>query len=248
MSATTLAICALLACVCAQRPEYAALYGASALVVGLVRQGVHRWVVPAHVAKRATTCWFAEHALVNGVLAVLTVPALAAAVREPSRSLDVEYHRGTWAGSPFPLILAVGVHAYHAVFYALTPSDALHHGLFVTLLAVPGVWYDWGALGNAQLFWICGLPGGLVYALLAAQRCGRARALHEPRVTAVVNVLLRCPGICACTSAFVYVLLTGGTSPRAPAWAIAVQLTLAPCNAVYYAVDSVRRHRRRPRA
>ena len=215
---------------------------ASLAVLGGVRALV-RHHVPATCPKRETTCWLYEHALVNAVVACLAAPGLWATARAPLASLDARA-----SVDPLPLRLALWLHVYHVLFYALTWADALHHGVFVTLLAAPGGYYAWGHLANAQLFFMCGLPGALLYALVVAQRLGRCTRVREPTVTALVNVGLRAPGILCCTCTFARVLLATeerAPQPHAPAWAVALQVSLAPANAIYYGVTSVRRAAKR---
>ena len=212
---------------------------ASLAVLGGARALARRHV-PSTCPKRETTCWLYEHALVNVVITCLAAPGLVATWRAPLVSLDARVYV-----DPLPLRLALWLHVYHVVFYALTWADALHHGVFVTLLAAPGAYYAWGNLANAQLFFMCGLPGALLYALVVAQRLGRWRSVREPTVTALVNVGLRAPGILFCTCTFLRVLWTRhAPQPHAPAWAVAMQVSLAPLNAIYYSVTSVRRARR----
>lgn len=191
---------------------------------------------------KPSTLWFCEHALVNAMIATCTLPAVWAAWRAPMSTLTPT---GTPADSALPMRMAAWLHAYHVAFYALTWQDVLHHGLFVTLLALPGCAYEWGALGNAQLFFLCGLPGGLVYALLAAQRLGHCPRVREPVVSALLNALVRAPGTLACTLTLATGLRRGLWPGDAPAWAVALQLTLAPANAVYYAWQSVDRARKK---
>lgn len=212
-------------------------------ILSNVRFLVRTVLIPRNARKHESTCWFAEHALVNALLTVLAWPGLLATMRAPEQSMDATLHANTWAASSMPMCVTVWLHAYHAICYDLSWEDRFHHGVFIATLAVPGWRYRWGALGNAQLFWICGLPGGLLYGLLAAQRCNRLAFLSEPKVSAWINVVLRCPGILLCSWSMVYSLVNGAL-PEAPVWAITLQLILGPINAVYYAVQSVQRARR----
>ena len=198
---------------------------------------------------RPTTYWFLEHALINFVLTVLSLPGLKASWNDPTSSLDVRlYGSQTMQGSSFPMILAFMLHLYHGLLYSVSAADAMHHLVFVTFLTLPGCLYEWGALANAQLFFMCGLPGGLTYFLLAMQRTGRCLWLPEPAVTACLHVFLRTPGVLACASCMIDIFLAhDGTLPNQaiPMWAILFQIFLAPLNGIYYAHDSVLRWRRK---
>ena len=215
--------------------HHALAWATLALARGLTRGAL----VPA--AARESTRWFAEHALVNAVLAGLTLPALAACLADPAGSARHGEGRA-WATSAYPACLALWLHAYHVALYDLTRADVFHHAVFAVLLGLPAWWYAWGSLCNALLFFLCGLPGGAIYGLLAARRCGALTWVHEPTYSAAWNAV-RCPGILACAACLGATCLAGAP-PAAPAWAIAVQLTLAPVNAVYYAKESVQRARR----
>lgn len=194
-------------------------------------------LVPA--PRRESTCWFAEHAIVNAVLVVLTAPALAACAADPVGCAAHGAERA-WATSAYPSCLALWLHAYHVALYSLTPDDVLHHVAFAAMLGVPAWVFPWGSACNALLFFMCGLPGGSIYALLAARRCGALLWVDEPVYSALWNVVVRCPGILFCVG----VLGLGvwsGSGPGAPAWAICTQVSLSSVNAVYYANQSARR-------
>jgi hypothetical protein len=197
------------------------------------------------LTSKLTARWFAVHALSNLVVAVCTAPNARALCFEP-RTLLLSSEALAAAGrhellGNFPLALAIYTHLYHAACYPLSRADRLHHAVFLPTIAAPGYAYDWGALGRTQLFFICGLPGAIIYALLALERCASVR-LGEPAVAGVINALVRAPGTLA-ANALLVVAYANGTVV-VPAWAAALQLLLAPTNAVYYAHASVVRARR----
>ena len=193
--------------------------------------------------RAAGTRWFAAHAAVNAVLAAWTVPALVAVAADPWRALDAGTHAGRMSGSAHVMRTVVALHVYHAVAYPMSAADVFHHAVFVGLLAVPGCAWDWGALGNAQVFFVCGLPGGVTYALLAARARFPSAAAREPAWTAWLTTRVRLPGALACQALLALLVVAG--APRAvPAWAAAVQVGLGAANAVYYAVASTARAER----
>lgn len=77
--------------------------------------------------------------------------------------------------------------------YDLSVADWWHHLLFMPTIAIPGLVYNWRALGNVQLFFICGLPGAIIYTTLITERVVPMRRI-EPYVSAFANTL-RMPGI-----------------------------------------------------
>jgi hypothetical protein len=139
----------------------------------------------------------------------------------------------------FSMCLSIWIHIYHALFYNLSKEDLFHHIIFATLLPVPGYIYDWGTISNCNLFFICGLPGGMIYALLTLQKCGYLLKLNEPYFSMVINVFLRCPGILACSIVLSYNLWNGNVNVPLPFTII--QILLCPFNAIYYTNQSIRR-------
>lgn len=211
------------------------------LLTILVNRACFRILIPAGQWKRESTCWFAEHATINLIVSVFTWPYVLMMLDDPLHCFTPVAHvHGvpSWAS----MTLVLWLHLYHTVCYSLTWDDMFHHGLFALLLAGTGGYYEWGYISNAQLFFICGLPGGIIYGILALRRCLRS-SLNEPLVSALVNVFVRCPGILTCTYSFL-MALRHGQAPSAPSWAIVVQLLLSPINGIYYGVESVRRMNR----
>ena len=183
--------------------------------------------------KQAETRWCAVHAAANAVVAALTWRHVASA--DTRDELEAK----------FPITLTVAVHVYHALFYELSASDLAHHAIFIPTIAVPGVLYDWQNLGNAQLFFMCGLPGALLYTVVVARRVapGTRAYLPEARISAAVNVGMRAPGVFLAAWRL-WMACTGGTLPGVPLLCVAAQLVLAPANASYYAYEAIARARR----
>ena len=197
------------------------------------------FVKPLNPQKTHTVRWFAVHAIINLVLSVHTFRSVYKAIQMPFDAANVQLHLNTFESSKFPMCLALWLHFYHVIFYPLSSQDIFHHCLFVTLLPLPGYIFDWGILGNCNLFFICGLPGGLIYILLIMQKCGMFLTIDEPRFSAFINVLFRCPGIL-----FSSLLLTQNTISgvcTAPILCVIIQVSLGCFNALYYAHQSIER-------
>jgi hypothetical protein len=209
----------------------AAHAAASALVLAAADAAARRVVVGAY--KRADTRWCFVHAVANLVVAACTLRFVLRA-----DTLDEPEAR-------FPITLAVALHAYHALRYELSRADWIHHAVFVPTIAVPGLLYDWRNLGNAQLFFMCGLPGAVLYAVVVARRASPAarRALPEARISAAVNVGVRAPGVLL-SCARLLRAHRAGALPGVPTPFVLLQLALAPANALYYAHEAVARARR----
>ena len=121
--------------------------------------------------------------------------------------------------------------------YSLSRSEWVHHLVLIPTIAAPGIMYNWGILGSYQLFFMCGLPGGISYFILATQILGYMHDFNEKRMTCNLNVWMRCPGIisttCIAYHAVIYDLC------NVPWCALSFQMFLPPVNAIYYAKQSV---------
>ena len=98
------------------------------------------------------------------------------------------------------------VHAFHALFYTLTPADIFHHVAFVIFNQVAIFWptlagweashnMQWGSVINAINFFVCGLPGGIDYLCLCGVKDKLLSRESHKKIQAALNVWLRCPGI-----------------------------------------------------
>ena len=85
--------------------------------------------------------------------------------------------------------------------------------------------------------WFFLLPSGIIVA------CGVVKRFDEPLVSAVMNVCIRAPGILVANLLLWNAVLDGSINPPRIAWAL--QLALAPTNAVYYAHQAWSRFARR---
>lgn len=168
------------------------------------------------------TRWCVVHAAANALVAAWATPSLL-------------WIAPSDAASRFPVTLALWLHAYHAILYPLSADDRVHHLVYAAILGVPSYLYATAGT-NAMLFFLSGVPGMLIYLLVALRRCGRCVTWNEPVISAWINVGLRAPGI----------LLTSVRFARAPPlhvpfWAYAMQVALPMVNAVYYTHQSVTR-------
>ena len=186
--------------------------------------------------KQRITEWFALHAIVNLITFILCIPSVIYTIFSPSTSSNINLYSNSYANSSEAMCLCIWMHIYHCFAYKLTKDDILHHFLFVTLLAVPGYYYNWGIIGNCQLFFMNGLPGCIIYTLLVLQRCGLMLEVNEKNVSAYTNLCLRTPGILFSSLVLTYSFFNGLVD--VPSWAVWLQIVLSPLNAIYYAHQS----------
>ena len=126
--------------------------------------------------------------------------------------------------------LCLALHLYHCAIYwkGFRFDDWLHHGLMI------GVAIPLGCIANAHtlfgfsLFFTTGLPGGIDYILLFAQRNGWITKVFEKRVNAVLHVWIRSPG-CLAMAGIASSNLLSAPSLTAYEW-----LGLVPCFLTYW--------------
>lgn len=220
-------------------------------VLAVAVVGASHWVADhffaPHSRTRTKAVWFTMHALCNFVIAALALPAVLHGwehALHPAQGVRLCTERVEgMASSALPILVANWLHVWHACFFTLTSSDLVHHLLFIPLIGVPGAWWNWGLCGNWQIFAMCGVPGGVVYTILALQTVGRVRWISEPWTAAAMNVCVRAPCIVP-AQLWLWSAFLAGTTRAAP-WAVAAQLSLAPANVAYYAWQSVARARRK---
>lgn len=198
-----------------------------------VFHGLSLGVCAKETSKTAETRWFVVHFFTNVAIAALTIPNAIVLFTDVHRIL---YDETGPLVSKTPICLALWLHIYHVLLYKMTADDLFHHMVFIPTIGIPGYVYDWGAVGNLQLFFICGVPGALIYAIIIIQRTTNWR-FDEPRISATVNIFLRAPGIFV--SVFMLtVAVAVNRAINAPWWAVIAQVTLSPLNAVFYAYQS----------
>jgi hypothetical protein len=184
--------------------------------------------------------WFAIHAIVNFVIAMLS---LSAVIEFASRPLAACLVDGTesdhWSPrTKWPLILVVGLHTYHMFpgRFKLHAEDYFHHIVFIPTLALPGMVYDWGVTGNWLVFFICGIPGGVDYTILALQKMGLATRLNQKRISAYMNAWVRTPGVLMGVGITYALFVNGDCTP--PTWVMVTQLVFMVLNVSYYSKQS----------
>ena len=198
----------------------------------LVALGALDW---AHVralrwspARDAALRFFLLHVEANAAITWLAWPDARATAVDPAASVQ----------SPFthwPLKIALALHLYHFKDYAtLSPVDWAHH---LSVLALTGLTLSahhyTGPLCNFCLFFICGLPGGIDYALLVGRKWGWVPRLQEKRINAYLHMWIRAPGLIA--YAAIAIICTPQTSN--PLRGITLSFFTLPVvfNALYFA-------------
>lgn len=169
-------------------------------------------------ARRTKARWFALHVIANAWIAILCVPDLCYVISRPIEALTQT------SVNHWPTSLVFSVHVYHMVFFrGLQWVDWLHHILMVVIGAPLMVTSEVGPLMNFNHFFMCGVPGGLDYAMLFAVKHGWMEPLQEKRHNLRINVWIRAPMlVCTAVLAMIQVHLQDGI----PRWVSTVRILL----------------------
>ena len=196
----------------------------SAALIGILALAVCDLVYARHTKAR----WFALHVIANIWIAVLCVPDLVFLVRNPLAAL-AETRVSHW-----PTSLIFSVHIYHMLFFRnLQPIDWLHHLLMVVVGAPTLITAEVGPMMDFNHFFMCGVPGGIDYALLFAVKHGWILPLTEKRLNSAINVWLRAPALVA-TSVVGYIQLFLQDTPIWQACMRCFLLGLASWNGLFF--------------
>ena len=162
--------------------------------------------------------YFALHVICNIWISVLCLPDLWFVLTDPLKAL------ATSQINHWPTALVFSIHVYHILFFRnLQWIDWLHHILMVVIGAPLLITGEVGPLANVNNFFMCGVPGGIDYAMLLAVKHGWIKPLTEKNINAGINVWLRAPSLVMVASlAYIQFFL----QPTVPKWLLAVRLFL----------------------
>ena len=223
---------------------------ASLLVIHLLDRVAFVLSESAHKSKRHLVQWWITHGLVNLMNAVMCAPYVLLMMTDPASAFDPNRIRNSIAVhyESFPEVLSVMVHIYHALCYRMTASDIFHHVVFVPLLGAPALLYDWGGLQNYILFFLCGLPGAVMYFCLAAENCSIPLRVRESQTTMIMYTIIRTSGILYYVGAACVLLRQNRLTNLlrvVPFKVFMLQLITPVMNASYYGYEMYRRYERK---
>ena len=198
-------------------PSYPLVCAAGSLVACAVADSVLRFLGDRDKTRR----WFVIHAVVNGLVTVTLFPDVVRVLRNPLISLDVseDYDVG-------PMCFTLGLHVFHCLssLRTLSALDWAHHIVSNFLNIFMAIYVFPGPLSNFVTFFMCGLPGGLDYVLLAAQKYGAIEKITEKRINCYLNMYFRSPGL-TFSIAYFTMLKTLDIIPHS--WWIVIPLNMA---------------------
>lgn len=183
--------------------------------------------------------WFFLHAFTNFIIALCAFSGFVSFLKDPLGAFENDEFSEHFLSktSKWPLTFAVALHVFHCCSFKLTSDDMFHHFVFMPTIGIPGMIYDWGCLCNWLVFYVCGIPGGIDYIILGAQKLGKLQSLNQKRICANMNVWFRMPGTLFGAS-IAYALFTKKLY-TVPTWALIVQLIFLSLNVLYYTKQAV---------
>ncbi len=173
--------------------------------------------------------YYAVHVFHNAAIVAVTARDVYASFTDFS---NVTQYPTAWTA----VFLCYALHlyhlyVYHKVFYL---DDWLHHGLMVALALPLGSTVAAGALMGANLFFTTGLPGGINYAMLFAEKNGWITQATRKRVNTPVHVWMRGPG---CTAVATLIAAAAWSAAEASMWhrvAATATAALTFWNGIYF--------------
>lgn len=174
-----------------------------------------------------TSRYFLLHTLANAVITLSSGSEMLEVLRDP---IGV----GVGRCSVLPTYMIPCLFGYHlSVFKDVPLEEWQHHLLFGLGLAGPQLAYCVGPVQNAVGFFMCGLPGGIDYALLAAVKEGLISSSAEKVWNSRIQCWCRSPGILL--SSYCLYLLSKYSVVKGPSTTIAyLAFLLASFNGQYY--------------
>jgi len=154
--------------------------------------------------------YYAVHVVHNAAIVALTAGDVWHSFAD---FYHATYHAVNWQA----IILCFALHFYHIIDYwrVFFLDDWLHHGLMVGMALPIALVVPSGSLTGACLFFTTGLPGGISYALLFAQRNGWITREQEKAINVPVHAWIRGPG---CIANAALILATGLSNQLIATW------------------------------
>jgi len=178
--------------------------------------------------------YYAVHVIHNIGIVALTLPDLY-------RSFFYVHEVISFPLNFAAIYLCVALHLYHIIDYwsVLRFDDWLHHGLMIGVAIPLGMSVPAGALFGTNLFFTTGLPGGISYALLFAERNG---LMIKPRVqalNAIAHMWIRAPGCIAQAALTVALTLSESDGSMIQRMAGLLVAALTTWNGLYFMEQAI---------
>ena len=151
--------------------------------------------------------WYLLHAIANGFISVVVFLDCIKVLMDPLISVATEFNT-------LGLAMAITLHFHHIMISMKDMSiiDWIHHMVSCMLVGFLSMFYIKGLIINYTLFFICGVPGGIDFLLLALNKYGLVDRMTEKKINVFLNMWIRLPGILyGCFSGWICYLYNGTT-------------------------------------
>jgi hypothetical protein len=134
--------------------------------------------------------YYLIHSIINVVIVYMTYPAVYKLYFDFHNSYDYHINMNS-------IWLCMSLHIYHLIHYRkkVNIDDYIHHIPTLLVLGYPTLisGYDNAVIGHI-VFYLCGLPGGIDYAMLFCVRNDIMNSITEKFINKQLNLYIRCPG------------------------------------------------------
>lgn len=134
--------------------------------------------------------WYLLHAIINTIIVILTLDDTILTLTDPLDSTLSDF-------SLYPIFYAITLHLHHIIISLkyMTVIDWCHHLISCMFVGFLTLHFIKGRIINYTLFFLCGLPGGIDYYLLAMKKYGLIHKKTEKYINVYLNMWIRLPGI-----------------------------------------------------
>ena len=134
--------------------------------------------------------YFLLHVILNSFIVSITYQEALDFFLSPV----IEFNRYT-KSSIESATMIVGFHLYHYITEVLDFETKIHHIVTVFITGSTALSVPTGPTTSAINFIMCGLPGGIDYALLVMYKYNIIHSLTEKNINRWLNLLIRMPGM-----------------------------------------------------
>ena len=131
--------------------------------------------------------WFLLHSFCNSYIIQHSYKDLKLCINHTSKCSEIAWTDDSWNS----VIMCSVLHAYHILFFTLTPDDILHHSIMFGICG-PLAFYNRRLSVSSSLFFLSGVPGLIEYLYLWITRCNNKYVNRALSVSQ--NLLIRSPG------------------------------------------------------
>lgn len=174
--------------------------------------------------------WYVVHAVINLVILCWSFPDFIHTLRYPLDIVgyDIDFYPISWV---------IALHWFHIFkdWKNMDFVDWMHH--LISAFVVPNLvmYFMKGSLVNYMLVFMCGLPGGIDYVLLALTKYGIINRMREKKINTFLNNWIRAPGILHACSLGIVNMAIVESPPFFNFWIGLLLVILNFYNAVYFA-------------